>query len=128
MIIGNDEFLLGLGPDEQAGINLWKCKVGFAYVLVAVDHAAIPEAREGHILRNLQEGFVIVTGAVALKSVQLVEVWLSDVVVQVAFPKNVLGGRACIFACFAFALVVVDEASGEKTVRGSDTPADDTLQ
>ena len=128
MLIGNGEFLLVLGPDQQASINLWKGKVGLARVLIAVDDATIPEAGKRHTWRNLQEGLVVVPCAVAFKRLQLVEVRLSDVVVQVALPKDVLCGRASVLASFALAFVVVDQAGGEKAVRRADASANNALQ
>ena len=62
------------------------------------------------------------------ESVKLVEIRLSNVVVQVASPKDVFGGGSCIFARLAFALVVFNETSGEQTVQRSDASADDNLR
>ena len=128
VFINNGELLLGLGPDQQASINLWKGKVGLAWVLIAIDDATIPEAGKRHTWRNLQEGFVVVPCAVALKRFQLVEVRLPDVVVQVAFPEDVFGSRPCLFSSFAFAFIISYELSRVQAVRGSDASANDALQ
>ena len=77
-------------------------------VIVAVYDAAVPETRKIYALHDLQIGFAAFSGTIAFDSIQLVEIWLADIIVQVTLPENVLGRGTGIVACLAFALVIFD--------------------
>ena len=81
----------------------------FSNVVIAVYDAAVLETRQFDVLRDFEIGFIIVSSTIAFDGVELDEVWLSDIVVQVALPEYMLGRGPSFFACFAIAFVTFDD-------------------
>ena len=92
----------------EARIFLRQRHVRFAVVIIAVYNATIFETLQFYVLRDFEIGLIVVSGTIAFDGVELVEVRLSDIIVQVTLPKYMLGCGPCIFASFAFALVILD--------------------
>ena len=100
--------LLCFGHGAEARILPGQRHVRFSGVIIAVYDAAVLEARQFYVLRDFEIGFIIVSSTIAFDGVELVEVWLSDIVVQVTLPKYVLGSDPCIFASLALAFVIIN--------------------
>ena len=122
------QVLVSLGLYFEARIFLWHRLVGFACVSVTVHNAAISEAGGLDIVCNLEICLVAVAGALSLESVQLVEVWLADVVAKVAFAEDVHGRASRPLAGFALASVAADKPRSVQLVRGSHASTDDALE
>ena len=86
--------------------------VSLSGVSIAIHDTTISEARELDVERDLKECFVVVAGTLVQEYLKLVQVGLTDIVVQVTLPQNVFRGGPLPLAGFALASVTADKVCG----------------